>query len=243
MRLLALLLLACIAESGLAQATAAPAPAPAQIYASGSGTVRLRPDRVTITVGVITRATSAAAAANANAERMNPLLAALRRAGVPDSAIATSGFSVGLDQRFYGNTNPAEAERTYVASNTVLIALTDVDAVGALLDTVLASGATQVGGIQYYSSREDEGRRAATAIAVREARLMAEAAATAAGGSLGALRELTVLDGSAMSRMNVLTGTRASPNSVSVLAADVNQSVSVQVRFAFVPGGGAEPRD
>jgi uncharacterized protein YggE len=243
MRPLALLLLACIAESGSAQVTTAPTPAPAQIYASGSGTVRLRPDRVTITIGVITRATSAADAASANAERMTPLLAALRRAGIPDSAIATSGFSVGLDQRFYGNTTPDEAERTYVASNTVLIALTNVDAVGALLDTALASGATQIGGIQYFSSREAEGRREATAIAVREARLMAEAAATAAGGSLGALRELNVSDRGATSQMNVLTATRVSPNSVSVLAADVNQTVSVQVRFAFIPGGGAEPRD
>lgn len=231
MRLLALLLLACIAESGLAQA------ATAQIYASGSGTVRLRPDRATVAVGVVTRATSADAAARANAERMTPLLVALLRAGIPDSAIATSGFSVGLDERFYGTPAPAESERMYVASNSVLVVLTNVDAVAALLDTALASGATEVGGIQYASSREAEGRREATAIAVREARRMAEAAAIAAGGSLGPLRELNV-NGGAVSRMNFMTASYGSPNSTSVIANDVNQTVSVQVRFAFIPDGG-----
>lgn len=239
MRLLALVLLACIAESGLAQAAPSPAPATALIFASGSGSVQLRPDRVTILVGVVTRATSAAAAASANAARMTPLLAALRRAGIPDSTIATSGFSVGLDERFNESPVPAEAERTYVASNSVLIVLTNVDAVAALLDTALASGATEVGGIQYASSREAEGRREATAIAVREARLAAAAAATAAGGSLGPLRELTVLSGGAAPRMNfALTGVRSSPNSTSVIANDVNHTVHVQVRFAFIPDGG-----
>lgn len=234
-----LLLLACLAEPILAQAAPGPTPASAMIFASGTGSVRLRPDRVTITVGVVTRANSAAAAASANAERMTPLLAAIRRAGIPDSAIATSGFSVGLEERLYGTLAPANADRMYVASNSVLILLTNVDAVAALLDTALASGATEVGGIQYASSRQAEGRRAAIAIAVREARLMAEAAATAAGGSIGPLRELTVSGGGGgMPLLSLATTSYGnSPNSTSIVANDVNQTVQVQVRFAFMPDG------
>jgi len=63
--------------------------------------------------------------------------------------------------------------------------------VGPVIDASLAAGANSLGGLDMYSSREDSVRREALGNAVRAARTDAEAMASAAGGRLGPLLELT----------------------------------------------------
>jgi uncharacterized protein YggE len=208
-----------------------------EIVAVGTAEVRLRPDRASMTVSVTVRDTSATEAGRVNAERMSALLAALRRQGVPDSAMATSGFSIEIEEApFDQPAPPVDEPPVYVAENSVRFTLTDLAAIGRLVDTVLAAGASGVGGITYSSSQAAEGRRRAIALAVADARGDAEAAAQAAGGQLGELLELVltptygIIKGAAAA--SLYGGDALSQTTILVpTTVDVNAAVSMRFRF------------
>ena len=79
----------------------------------------------------------------------------------------------------------------YVARNSVRVEVLKLELAGVLVDAALAKGATNVMGLQFYSSRAAEARREALVRAVKAARLDAEAMALAAGYQLGALIEIS----------------------------------------------------
>jgi uncharacterized protein YggE len=163
---------------------------------TGIGEVRLPPDGATITIAVVTSDTTAGGAGEKNAVKMQPVLAALRRQSLPDSAIRTSGYSVDREDVYPPYPRDDEGDSTkpprYVARNAVRVTLTRLDALGALIDTALTAGATEISSIQLTSSKAPEARRKAIAIAVQAARADASAAAVAAGGSLGPIMELEI---------------------------------------------------
>src|SRR5258708_27778749 len=80
------------AQGGLGATVQAP-----EIVNIGHGVVRLRPDRVSFSIGVVTHGKTAAIAGILNARRLTPLLAALRRQGIADSVIVTTGYNVSLE--------------------------------------------------------------------------------------------------------------------------------------------------
>jgi hypothetical protein len=67
---------------------------PHTITMSGHGEVKAVPDIAILNAGVTTNAPTAAAALSANSVRMNQLFEALRKLGIPDRNIQTTGFSV-----------------------------------------------------------------------------------------------------------------------------------------------------
>ena len=64
------------------------------IHVSGTGTVTTSPDRVMITVGVVTENPDAAAAQQENAVKMNAVLTSLKKLGIPEDNIQSSGYSM-----------------------------------------------------------------------------------------------------------------------------------------------------
>ena len=88
--------------------------------------------------------------------------------------------------------NPTPPKVTgYTVTNTVRADVRRIDDVGKLIDAALAKGANEISSLQFYSSKADSARRAALAAAVADARADAEVLARAAGGTLGALVELS----------------------------------------------------
>src|SRR5512137_1967111 len=69
-----------------------------KIIMQGEGKATAPADKVTVVLGVETRDASAAKAVSENARLMNETIAALLAAGVPDSEIQTSGYSLGTSQ-------------------------------------------------------------------------------------------------------------------------------------------------
>ena len=208
-----------------------------EIVATGTAEVRLRPDRATLTVSVVVRNTSAAEAGRLNAERMAAVVASFRRQRIPDSTMATTGFSIEVEERVYDQpTAPPDAPTIYMARNSVRLELTDLEGIGRIVDSALATGASEIGGIAYGSSEAAKGRRRAIALAVAEARADAEAAAEAAGGRLGPLIELTLgpsfgYRGAAAAALYRSSG--YAETSV-LVPTNVVESATATVRFAFV---------
>lgn len=223
----------------VAQTSGSASRAAPEIVVSGTGSVRLKSDRASVTVAVVTRANSAAAAGRQNALQFQPVLAALKRQGLADSAMTTTGYSVTLEQDSYGRAPSAPASsRQYVARNAVGVSLTSLDLLGQVLDTALAAGATEVANITFTSAQAAVARERAIGLAVRSAHADAAATAAAAGGTLGPLVEVVLLEDYGLSfGMSVAVSDSGNYAGAGTpfRARDVNVTVRVRVRYAFVP--------
>ena len=164
-----------------APAMAQTAPEMATLTADGTGIVTAAPDTVVITIGVTTRGDSPSVALDANSADMQAVIDSVLAAGVAESDIATSNFSI---SPVYANRTPANDNDPlpivgYSVSNQVTIRV-DIDASGDILNQVVAAGANQINGIRFDIAEpqplQDEAMAAAIADARRKAELMAAAA-------------------------------------------------------------------
>lgn len=161
-----------------------------QVITAGRGEVDVKPDRVRMEFGVETRALSAATAAAENSRRQRAVLDTLLKLGIGQAQIQTAHLQVTPEMVYPGQGQPPKVSG-YVARNSVRVEVLKLEQAGVLVDAALAKGATNIMGLQFYSSRAAEARREALARAVKAARLDAEAMATAAGYQLGALIEIS----------------------------------------------------
>jgi uncharacterized protein YggE len=178
---------AALAQTAAPPAMHAMAPLPA-LNLSAHGEVKVAPDMATITFGVTTEAATAQAAMADNARRMTEVFAALRRAGIAERDIQTSGLNLSAQYDYVQNEPPRL--RGYQASNRVTVDIMDLDAVGITADAVVAAGVNQIDGIAFGLKdpkvAEDEARR----LAVRALQDKAALYARALGVALGPIRSL-----------------------------------------------------
>jgi len=170
-----------------AQQSGTPTP---MVVTVGRGEVELKPDRARIEFGVETRAQTAAAAAAENSRRLRAMLDTVQRLGIAAEQIQTANLQVTPEMVYPGQGQPPKVSG-YVTHNSVRLEVQKLEQVGSLIDATLAKGATNVTGLQFYSSCATEARREALVKAVLAARLDAEAMVKAAGYQLGALIEIS----------------------------------------------------
>ncbi|CAN5201396.1 hypothetical protein BH09PSE1_BH09PSE1_17150 [soil metagenome] len=155
---------------------------------SATGEVKVAPDMATISFGVVTEAVTAREAMALNATRMTEVAAAMRRAGLAERDIQTSGLNLQA-QYDYAENQPPKL-RGYQATNRVTVNIQDLTRVGATADAVVAAGVNQIDGISFGlkdpKAAEDEARRMAVTALQSKARLYAEAL----GVTLGGIRSL-----------------------------------------------------
>lgn len=156
---------------------------------SAYGEVKTAPDMATINFGVVTEATTAAEAMRLNAERMTQVMTALRRAGIAERDVQTSGLNLSAQYDYVQNEPPKL--RGYQANNRVTVVINDLTKVGATADAVVAAGVNQIDGIGFGlkdpSAAENEARR----VAVRNLQAKASLYAQALGVDLGGIRSLS----------------------------------------------------
>jgi uncharacterized protein len=159
---------------------------PPAISVSGEASVTAPPDFAQIDAGVASDAKTAHEAAEANNAAMTKVLQALKAANIDAKDYQTSRLSL---QPQYAPNRPGQSTITgYRASNRVAIKLHDVSKVAAIIDTLVAAGANDVGNI-YFAVAEpskllDEAREKAIADARRKAEIYARAAGVALGTPL-----------------------------------------------------------
>jgi uncharacterized protein len=160
------------------------------LASSGQGEAKVTPDRASVMLNVQTRATTAAGAAAENASRTRAVLDAVGKLGLSRDQLSTEGYTVYPEMQ-YDRSGASPRVSGYVVTNTVRAETKRPEQAGAIVDAALAAGANMVNSLSFYASSIDEARRQAVAAAVTSARADAEAMARAAGGTLGALLELT----------------------------------------------------
>lgn len=244
-RVFAALVIPALARAQAAQT--APAPQPPYIAASAVGESRVTPDRAIVQVTVDSRAETAAGAGADNRAKQDRVIAAVKAAGVAAPQIRTIGYRVTPE---YAQPERGKAPRVtgYHANNTIQVEVRSVETIGNVIDAALGAGATNIGSVGLYSSNTDAARREAVRLAVAKARGEAESAATAAGGTLGTMLELTIDPGSLprpLMQQVMVTGTAMSVGgdmSVAPAYTPVEPGESlvlamVRTRWQFVPGG------
>jgi uncharacterized protein len=164
-------------------ASGAPSAKEPELTTSGRGETRLAPDYAYVTIGVTNPAQNAVDAAAENARRFESIMALLHSFGLNDRQLLTSRYN--LTQSFEYPKNGQPKPSGFVARSTIRAEVHRLEDLGKIIDATIASGATEVSGVQFLASNTDEARRTAMTEAVRQARADADAMARAAGGSLG----------------------------------------------------------
>lgn len=181
-----------MAQTAPSAANQAQAPWPA-LTLSASGEVEVTPDMASLNFGVMTEEPTAQAAMSANAEQMTRVIAALRRAGIAERDIQTSGLNLSAQYDYQENQPPKL--RGYQATNRVTVNILDLAKVGTTADAVVAAGVNQIDGISFglqdSQAAEDEARR----VAVQALQAKAQLYAQALNVSLGSVRAFTETGG------------------------------------------------
>lgn len=146
---------------------------------SAEGHANRAPDVADLSGGVVTTAATAAAAMTANATKMTSVVAAVRRAGIADRDIQTSGISLQPQYKYENNQPPVLT--SYQATNSVNLRVRKLADAGKLLDALVAAGANQISGPNFRVDAADAALDEARTAAVATARARGELYAKAAG--------------------------------------------------------------
>ena len=181
--------LAAMPFSAQAQTAGAIVNAQPSLNLSATGEVKVAPDQAVVTFGVVTEAATAQEAMQANARQMTQVVASLRRAGLTDRDIQTSGLN--LSAQYDYRENESTKLRGYQASNRVTVTIRDLSKTGGTVDAVVNAGVNQIDGISFGlqnpKAAEDQARRLAVQALQAKAALYSEAL----GVPLGSIRSLT----------------------------------------------------
>lgn|SRR5690554_1531167 len=158
---------------------------------SGKAVVSGTPDIAYISLGVETRGDSAQQAAAENATLMTQVMEALKRLGLVESDLSTSGYNVYSYQQTNRNDANAETTTIYVVQNRIDIKTRDLTGVGEIIDTAIEAGANQIQGIQFDIEDKQAMQLQALENAIQQARMKAEAMAKGAGINLGGIKVIT----------------------------------------------------
>jgi uncharacterized protein YggE len=167
------------APAAAQQATITQTIAGTRLDVNATGEVTQVPDVAIISAGVVSRATTASAALQDTANRMDRVLAALKRAGVADRDIQTSSVNLNAEYRYPENQAPQLVG--YTASNTVTIRFRDIRNSGKILDALVGQGANQISGPNLVVDKPEAALDEARAKAIASGRARADLYARSLG--------------------------------------------------------------
>ena len=180
----ALLVLGLTAVPGVAQERAPER----TVTMSGQAEISMAPDQAWVTVGIEQRAQKPQEAQRLAAEVMNRVRAQLTALGIPESAIQTVSFNMNADWDYANNKRTL---RGYVVTNLLRVRVDDITKVADVLDRAIASGGNAIHGVSWDIKDRVKVERDALRQAVEDARLRAEVAVAAAGGTLGVVSNIS----------------------------------------------------
>jgi hypothetical protein len=200
---------------------------------AAEGRVERTPDVADLTAGVVTQAATASEALRLNAQRMTSVIAALKKAGVADRDIQTSGLNLN-PQYLYRENQPPQLTG-YQVINNVAVRVRDIADMGRTIDALVAQGSNQINGPAFRLDKPDAALDEARVAALAKARARADLYAKATG--LRVRRIAAISEASAMvppphpmpvARMEAMAAKDAS---TPIAPGEVEASVTVNVTF------------
>lgn len=146
---------------------------------SATGEVARVPDVAIISAGVVSRSATASGALQDAADRMQRVIAALKRAGIEDRDLQTSSVNLNPEYRYENNQPPQLVG--YSATNSLNIRFRDIRRSGRILDALVAQGANQINGPSLTVDKPEAALDEARAKAIAAGRARAELYARSLG--------------------------------------------------------------
>jgi uncharacterized protein len=207
---------------------------PSSISVTGEAHISVAPDLAQIDAGVTSDAKTAREASDANNAAMGKVLLALKGAGIDEKDYQTARLSL-QPQNSVARPGAPSTVVGYRASNRVTIRLRDVAKLAGVIDTLVAAGANDIGGVNFEVSQASKLLDDAREQAIADARRKAEIYAKAAGVTLGAPLSISE-EGSGQptfrARMAVPMATAPTP----VAVGEETLSITVGVSWAIKQG-------
>jgi len=135
--------------------------------------VEAEPDIVTIGAGVSTEARTATEALRLNSAEMQKVIAELKRLGVAERDIQTTGINLNA-MYDYDQEARRQVFRGYQAANRVSVRLRKIAETGRVLDGLVTAGATDLSGPSFGLENDEPAKNAARKRALERARARAE---------------------------------------------------------------------
>lgn len=143
------------------------------VTVSGEGKIVVTPDVAHIELGVQTKDDDATVAQQNNAKLMSAVVEAIKKAGIDEKNIQTTGYS--LYQTYDYQPDGSQKDPYYVANNIVKVKIKDIDNVGKIIDLATAAGANTVNSIQFSIEDDSEYYKEALILAMASAKSKATA--------------------------------------------------------------------
>ena len=153
------------------------------ISVSGTGRVVISPDIADLRLGVSVTKPTVKAARAAAAEQMTKVIAALKKLGIADADLQTSGLSLQPVYDYRNNVNPPKLVG-YTLSNGVSVTVRDLDKIGDAIDDGLAAGATTLDGVTFRVDDPAKAQEQARKQAMAQAKAIADTLSSGAGVSI-----------------------------------------------------------
>lgn len=156
------------------------------IVTHGQATVKRAPDRAWLTVATEVREAKSADARQKSADIMTSVQNALKATGLPADAIRTTGFSLTPEMLW---TNGTAQVKGYVVHNEVEVRVDDLEKLSQVIDAANSpkSAALSVTGPRFDLKNREAAEQDVLRLAVENALTRAQAIATGARHSLGAI--------------------------------------------------------
>ncbi|MFC6632091.1 SIMPL domain-containing protein [Microbulbifer taiwanensis] len=146
---------------------------------SANGEASKVPDVANISAGMVTEAEDSEKAMRDNAEQMDKLIKAIKKAGIDDKDVQTSGIS--LSPRYHYQQDRKPQITGYIARNTVSIKVRELEKLGKILDDLAAAGANQIHGPSLEIGEPEPVMAEAREQALQKAQVRAETYAKSLG--------------------------------------------------------------
>lgn len=152
------------------------------IVVSGEGKVTAAPNIAIVTIGMLTQGADVARAQKENTEKMNRLIAAIKKIGIEDKDIQTTTYYI--NPRYHYGEGQSAIDG-YDVSQSVAVKIRDLSKISAVLAAAGERKANQVSGVQFSIDEPENLRAEARVKAIERAREMAEAISKGLGVKLG----------------------------------------------------------
>lgn len=208
-----------------------------RIIVTGEGEAAVAPDTAIVSLVVMEEKATAREALTANNEAMAKVLDGMKKAGIADRDLQTSGFNIEPRYVYPENKDgkqPPEAPRIvgYAVSNSLSVRVRDLTKIGEILDQSVTLGVNQGGSLTFTNDKPDAILEEARKNAVANALAKAKTLTAAAGVELGKVIEISEQSFNprpmpmAQSKMRAMAA-----DSVPVAAGENTYNVNVNVTF------------
>ena len=150
------------------------------ISVSGTGIIKTEPNQAKVYLGVETQSGNVTEALEENSLKMQSIIKAIKKLGIPKDSIETTYFSV-YPIRDYEKSG--EDIIGYRVSNEITVELQDLDKIGAVIEEAMNAGANKVRRIEFglTEDKKREVKNEALKEACKDARTKADTIASGLG--------------------------------------------------------------